>query len=130
MKKQDVKEYLATLNHEDLYEMLNWAQTRYIYFEVLAETVAADAVTRIHDAHSELAIGYTDEDLMEEYGAEVGRLYAKEQKMDSNNDNWSNIDSLIYRVSESKKKPMEMQCSAFLDLVNDDKKEVCDGKNN
>ncbi|MBE5919687.1 MAG: hypothetical protein E7272_07555 [Pseudobutyrivibrio ruminis] len=133
MRKQEVKEYLATLNHEDLYEMLNWQQTRYIYFEVLAETVAADTVARIHDAHSELAVGYTDEDLMEEYGVEVGKLYAKEQKQDSNNDYYSNIDGLIYRVIESKKKPAEMQCQALLDLVNtDDKseKEACDGKNN
>lgn len=91
-------EGIKSIKPNELMNMLSPEQQRYIYNQMRMDSIAKDAVCRIHDAYSDIINGRTDEDLREEIGNQVAIYWVEHNNYDCNRDYWSNIDSLIEEI--------------------------------
>lgn len=97
--RETLAESIKSIEPDELMDMLSPEQQRYIYDQIRMDNIAKDVVNRIHDAHTDIINGRTDEDLREEIGDQVAINWVENDDYDCNRDYWSNIDSLIEEVA-------------------------------
>lgn len=93
---EQVKEIIKSYPKEDLYELLNYDQKRYIRNMEQMDSIIEDTKSVMaNDAKYE---GMTDADVNAAAYA-VADLWVEQGKYDANLDYWENINALLYRVT-------------------------------
>ncbi len=93
---EQVKEIIKSYPKEDLYELLNYDQKRYIRNKEQMDSIIEDTKSVMaNDAKYE---GMTDADA-DAAAYAVADLWVEQGKYDANLDYWENINALLFRVT-------------------------------
>ncbi len=93
---EQVKEIIKSYPKEDLYELLNYDQKRYIRNMEQMDSIIED--TKSVMADDEKYEGMTDADV-DAAAYTVADLWVEQGKYDANLDYWENINALLFRVT-------------------------------
>ena len=93
---EQVKEIIKSYPKEDLYELLNYDQKRYIRNMEQMDSIIED--TKSVMANDSKYEGMTDADVDTAANA-VADLWVEQGKYDANLDYWENINALLFRVT-------------------------------
>ncbi len=96
---EQVKEIIKSYPKEDLYNLLNYDQKRYILEAEKKESISDDARDKLLENYSSRVENCTDDEL-DSIAKYVAYLWVEECKDDSNLDYWTNINNLLEKALE------------------------------